>query len=130
MKKILGLLAFLLICGNVSAEDKVEVQKKVIVEKVKVVPKVGVKVPLVKPLPGKYYWKHPTYGWGNWYYPAPAVAVPADYYLDEYGRVVPNGYVYDPDGNLVPLQLIQAPTPYYYYPYRYHNGRWRWVPYR
>lgn len=129
MKKILSLLAFLLICGNVFAEDKV-VEKKVVVEKVKVVPKVGVALPVVKPLPGKYYWRHPTFGWGYWYYPDTAgLRIQPNYYVDEYGRVVPNGYVYDPDGNLVPLQVVPGATTYYY-PYRYHQGRWRWVPYR
>jgi hypothetical protein len=124
MKNIVSTLACLLICGSVFAEDKIEVKKPVVVEKVKVVPKVGIAVPVVKPLPGKFYWKHPSFGWGYWYYPEPTtLRIEQNYYLDELGRVVPNGYAYDPDGNLVPLAVVKG---VYVYPYRYHHGRWTW----
>lgn len=125
MKSIVSMLACLLICGSIFADEKIEVEvKKPVV--VKVVPKVGVPLPVVRPLPGKYHWEHPQYGWGRWYYPAPVFVVPADYYFDQYGRVVPNGYAYNPNGDLVPLVVVKAPTPYYVYPYRYYNGRWFW----
>ena len=124
--RILSVVACLFIfCGLTFAEDKkVEVEKVEI--KIKITPKVGVPIPKVRPLPGKYYWQHPQYGWGYWYYPTPTIEAPANFYLDQYGRVVPNGYAYDPDGNLVPLVVVNAPAPYYVYPYRYHNGRWYW----
>jgi hypothetical protein len=115
MKSILSTIACLLICGSVLADEK-----KIEIEKVKVLPKVGVAVRVVRPSPGNYYWRHPTYGWGYWYYPAPRVAVPTNYYLDEFGRVVPSGYGYDVYGNLVPLRV----APYYQGYYR-RWGYWR-----
>lgn len=125
MRKILAIVAFLLI-GGFAFADEVKVVKPV-KPTIKVVPKTGVALPVVRPLPGRYYWNHPGFGWGYWYYPAPTVAVPQNYYLDEYGRVVPNGYAYDPYGNLIPLEVAAAPTPYYIYPYRYYYGRnWWW----
>jgi len=126
MKKLIA-VACLLVCGSLFADEpkkvEVEVKKKPVEVKVTVQPKVGVALPSVRPLPGRYYWQHPTFGWGNWYYPAPAVPAPANYYFDQYGRVVPNGYVYDFNGNLVPLP-VAAPYPYYYG--RYYYGRWGW----
>lgn len=114
MRTIISAVACLFLCGSVFAEDKkieAEVKKTVVV-----VPKaVRPSGYTVRPLPGRYYWQHPNFGWGYWYYPAP-VAVPApNFYFDQYGRVVPNGFVYDINGRLVPLQT---------YPYNY--GRWGW----
>lgn len=126
MRTLLTVLC--LLCGGAIFAEEVkviEIRKPhtVVVEKVKVVPKKGVAIPVVRPFPGSYYWKHPTFGYGWWYYPAPAVAAPADFYLDQYGRVVPNGYAYDPDGNLVPLAVAQGT---YVYPYRWYGGRYWW----
>lgn len=123
MKMILSAIVGLsLFAGIGFADEKIETDTK----KVKVVPKVGVRLPVVRPSAGKYYWRHPNYGWGYWYYPAPTVPAPANYYFDEYGRVVPNGYAYDFNGNLMPLP---AATPYPY-PYRYYYSpywnRWGW----
>lgn len=140
MKNVIIVVVCLFIWGSVFAEDKKEADvkkpikpedKKVEVKPVAkpIVPKVGVVTPHSRPLPGKHYWCHPSYGWGYWYYPAPTM-VPANYYLDEYGRVVPNGYVYDINGVLVPLPVVVLPVvvpPYYYYNY-YNNGYYhrRW----
>lgn len=121
MKSIVSTIACLLVCSSVFADDlKVEVKKKPVEVKVQVQPKIGVTSPIVRPNPGRYYWRHPSYGWGYWYYPAP-VAAPLNYYVDQYGRVVPNGYTYDQFGQLVPYV---APAPVYSYPY--YQRRWGW----
>jgi len=132
MKMIVSAFACLLVCGSMAVADekKSEPQQKRSVVDVKVVPRVGVPLPNVRPLPGRHYWQHPTYGWGNWYYPAPVQAAPANYYIDGYGRVVPNGYAYNGNGQLVPLPAVQPPVYQYPYPYYgnpYNYGRWnRW----
>lgn len=120
MKMILSAIVGLSLIGIGFADEKIETDAK----KVKVVPKIGVPLPVVRPFPGKYYWRHPNYGWGYWYYPAPVVSAPANYYIDEYGRVVPSGYAYDFNGNLVPLPAV-APYPYRHYYSPYWN-RWGW----
>ena len=114
MKNIISAIACLLLCSSVMADEKkVEMPKNP--PALQVIPK-GYHV---RPATGRYYWNHPTYGLGYWYYPAPVAPPPVNYYIDEYGRVVPSGYAYDINGNLVPLPVA---TPYYP---RYY-GRWGW----
>ena len=118
MKNMISAVAYLLFCGSVFADEpkKIEIEVKKPIVDVKVVPRVGTPLPVVRPLPGNNYWRHPNYGWGYWYYPAPVAAPAPNFYLDQYGRVVPSGFVYDGYGRLVPLQT---------YPYS-NYGRWGW----
>ena len=56
-----------------------------------------------------YYWKHPTWGFGYWTYPAPPVA----FYYDDFGRLVPLGWMYDLFGNLVAIPKAYGYSYYY-----------------
>ncbi len=126
MKNIIA-VACLLFCGSVFADEP---KKPFTVEKVQIKPNPALPVVpsgySVRPQPGRYYWKHPNFGWGYWYYPAPLQAPAANFYLDEYGRVVPNGFAYDLYGRLVPLQTAQPYYGGYPYGYPYYYGRWGW----
>ena len=58
-----------------------------------------------------HYWKHPVWGWGYWTYPAP----PAAFYYDDFGRLVPLGFFYNPIGNLVAIPKDYGYSYYYNY---------------